>query len=65
MTHFAFAHGSTLGKAANTYVPPMQIDIFEGENGEIPTGCGWHPNVADHERMAAILKKELSAKLGW
>lgn len=36
MTHFAFAHGSTLGKAANTYVPPMQIDVFDGENNEIP-----------------------------
>jgi lysophospholipase L1-like esterase len=36
-----------------------------GDDGEIPTGCGWHPNVADHQRMAEILKKQLASKLGW
>lgn len=36
MTHFAFAHGSTLGKAADTRVPPLQIDVFERSEGEIP-----------------------------
>ncbi len=36
-----------------------------GSDGSIPTGCDWHPNVADHQRMAVILKTQLSARLGW
>jgi hypothetical protein len=36
-----------------------------GDNGETPTGCDWHPNVADHARMAGILEAQLKAKLGW
>lgn len=32
MTHFAFAHGSTLGKAADTFVPPMEIEVLEGSD---------------------------------
>ncbi len=36
-----------------------------GSDGTVPTGCDWHPNVADHQRMAGILKQQLSAKLGW
>jgi lysophospholipase L1-like esterase len=36
-----------------------------GADGSVPTGCDWHPNVADHLRMAGILQQQLSAKLGW
>ena len=36
-----------------------------GSDGSIPTGCDWHPNVADHQRMALILESELRARLGW
>jgi lysophospholipase L1-like esterase len=36
-----------------------------GSDGSIPTGCDWHPNVADHKRMAGILQGQLTAKLGW
>jgi lysophospholipase L1-like esterase len=36
-----------------------------GSDGSIPTGCDWHPNAADHQRMAGILQQQLSAKLGW
>jgi lysophospholipase L1-like esterase len=36
-----------------------------GSNGEIPTGCDWHPNVADHARMAEILGTRLRMHLGW
>jgi lysophospholipase L1-like esterase len=36
-----------------------------GANGEVPTGCDWHPNAADHARMAGILETQLKAKLGW
>ncbi len=36
-----------------------------GSDGSVPTGCDWHPNVADHQRMAGILQQQLSSKLGW
>ena len=36
-----------------------------GADGSVPTGCDWHPNVADHQRMADILRQQLTAKLGW
>lgn len=36
-----------------------------GDDGKTPTGCDWHPNVADHARMAAILQAKLKEKLGW
>ncbi|MEY4578291.1 MAG: hypothetical protein RL701_2994 [Pseudomonadota bacterium] len=36
-------------------------DVRDG----MATGCGWHPNVVDHRRMAEILKKQLSMRLGW
>lgn len=29
------------------------------------TGCAWHPNVAEHERMGGLLVKELKSSLGW
>jgi lysophospholipase L1-like esterase len=29
------------------------------------TGCDWHPNVAEHQRMADVLVPVLKAKLGW
>jgi lysophospholipase L1-like esterase len=36
-----------------------------GSSGQIPTGCDWHPNVADHTRMAGILETQFRSKLGW
>ncbi|MDD5200569.1 MAG: aromatic ring-hydroxylating dioxygenase subunit alpha [Terrimicrobiaceae bacterium] len=33
MTHFAFAHGTTLGKAADSVVPPMKITVFDDGSG--------------------------------
>jgi len=36
-----------------------------GADGSVPTGCDWHPNVADHQRMAIILQQQLSLRLGW
>lgn len=36
-----------------------------GADGSVPTGCDWHPNTADHARMANIVKAQLQAKLGW
>ena len=36
MTHFSFAHTSTLGKAADAVVPPMQIDCFDTPTADVP-----------------------------
>lgn len=36
-----------------------------GADGSVPSGCDWHPNVADHARMAGILQQHLSTHLGW
>ena len=36
-----------------------------GANGEIPSGCDWHPSVNEHARMAGILQAKLTEKLGW
>jgi len=36
-----------------------------GADGSVPTGCDWHPNVADHARMAALLEAELRDRLDW
>ncbi|MGC4063870.1 MAG: GDSL-type esterase/lipase family protein [Polyangiaceae bacterium] len=36
-----------------------------GSDGSVPSGCDWHPNAADHKRMAGILQKQLSDRLGW
>jgi lysophospholipase L1-like esterase len=36
-----------------------------GPDGSMPTGCDWHPNAADHQRMAGILEAQLQQKLGW
>jgi lysophospholipase L1-like esterase len=36
-----------------------------GSNGEVPTGCDWHPNVTDNARMAEIIETRLQTHLGW
>ena len=34
-------------------------DVLKG------TGCSWHPNVAEDQRMATLLAAELESSLGW
>lgn len=36
-----------------------------GNDGEVPTGCNWHPDVAEHQRMADVLVSHLRQRLGW
>jgi hypothetical protein len=38
---------------------------FGTQNALLGTGCDWHPNVAEHKRMADLLVAELKVKLGW
>ncbi len=36
-----------------------------GPDGEIVTGCRWHPSLAHHQRMAEVLRQHLHERLGW
>ena len=57
---------ATRAAAGDTKLANFDLGVQNmGSNGEIPTGCDWHPNVADHQRMAGILKAQIQAKLGW
>jgi hypothetical protein len=59
------------GVAAVTATGDQKLATFDlgvqnmGADGSVPTGCDWHPNVADHQRMAGILRQQLSSRLGW
>jgi hypothetical protein len=58
---------SLVGHAATTGSPLAAgfWVIWQHTDGSVPTGCDWHPNVADHERMGAILLDELRSRVGW
>ena len=57
--------------AARTEAGDRRVSLLDlgvqnlGADGSVPTGCDWHPSVAEHERMAGILESELRARLGW
>jgi lysophospholipase L1-like esterase len=38
---------------------------FGQQNGLLGTGCDWHPNESEHQRMAELLEAVLRADLGW
>ncbi|HET8933492.1 MAG TPA: SGNH/GDSL hydrolase family protein [Polyangiales bacterium] len=43
-----------------------KIDSFDiGLQDSSTTGCGWHPNAAEHMRMGMVLTQELKAVLNW
>jgi hypothetical protein len=57
---------TTRAAAGDTKVVMFDLGIQPlGANGETPTGCDWHPNAADHARMAGLFETQLKAKLGW
>ncbi len=35
------------------------------QNSSLGTGCDYHPNVTEHQRVAAILTASLKADLAW
>jgi hypothetical protein len=41
------------------------VDIGTQDACNKPTGCGWHPSVAEHKRIADLLTPVLKSKLGW
>ena len=52
--------------AGDSKITSFDLGIQDtGDDGTGPTGCDWHPNVVDHQRMAGIITAQLKAKLGW
>ena len=43
----------------------IKVLEFGQQDASKGTGCDWHPNVAEHQRMAALLTQELKTSLGW
>ncbi len=69
-------YGSGLSNA-RTYIDELAASVnaagdskvklldFGQQNGSLGTGCDWHPNATEHQRMAELLVGELRADLGW
>jgi lysophospholipase L1-like esterase len=47
---------------ADAKISTFTIDAQDGTDGY---GCDWHPSVARHEKVAAVVTAALQAKLGW
>ena len=45
--------------------PRVKVMNFGQQDAAKGTGCDWHPNVVENQRMADILVQELRATLGW
>jgi lysophospholipase L1-like esterase len=43
----------------------VKVLMFGEENSSLGTGCQYHPNVAEQQRMAGILTMELKSTLSW
>jgi lysophospholipase L1-like esterase len=43
----------------------VKVLDFGQQNSSLGTGCSYHPNVTEHQRMAAVLANELRTRLGW
>jgi hypothetical protein len=51
-----------LNAAGDTKIKVLDLG---GQNASQGTGCDWHPNTTEHQRMAGVLVTELKASLGW
>jgi hypothetical protein len=47
---------------ADPKISSFDIPAQDGSDGY---GCDWHPSLARHEKMAAVVTAELMTKLGW
>jgi hypothetical protein len=45
--------------------PKVKVLNLGQQDASKGTGCDWHPNVAENQRMAELLIQELRASLGW
>ncbi len=41
------------------------VDLGQQDGCNNPTGCLWHPNLKEHQRMATVLAPVIKTKLGW
>ncbi|MBN2370010.1 MAG: SGNH/GDSL hydrolase family protein, partial [Vicinamibacteria bacterium] len=56
------------GRLANVVAvvgDPKVVTFDMGTQDTSTTGCDWHPDVEDHERMAEILMEQIQTHLGW
>jgi hypothetical protein len=47
---------------ADAKISTFTIDAQDGSDGY---GCDWHPSLARHEKVAAVVTAAIKAKLGW
>jgi lysophospholipase L1-like esterase len=50
---------------ASAVADPKVVVVEMPSQDATSTGCDYHPNVAEHEKMAHVLTKAIQAKLGW
>jgi endoglucanase len=43
----------------------VKVVNFGQQNTMLGTGCDYHPNATEHQRMAGLLTTELRTTLGW
>jgi len=56
----------TLAAIATVNDPKVfYVDLGQQDGCNNPTGCLWHPNLKEHQRLATVLAPVIKAKLGW
>ncbi len=57
--------GAVVAEANAAGDPKVKVLNFGQQDASKGTGCDWHPNVTENQRMADLLVKELRASLNW
>jgi hypothetical protein len=65
MTHLTNVVSTVKTTTGDTKLVTLDLGTQNLGDGSIPSGCDWHPSLAEHERMAGILEQQLSTNLGW
>jgi hypothetical protein len=62
----ALAYHTTLVADANQSGDERVVFVNLGQqNTSLGTGCSYHPNVAEQERLAGVLEAAIRERLGW
>jgi hypothetical protein len=54
-----------LAHVLSTFGDAKTVTVDMPTQDATSTGCDYHPNVAEDQKMAAVLKTAIAAKLGW
>lgn len=54
-----------LAHVVSTFADPKVVEVDVPMQDATATGCDYHPNVAEHEKMAKALATALAPRLGW